>query len=175
MNIGESIVKQKYEARGWEVLSGDWPDFLMRRGKEIMGVKVKTGADTTKPEQRRMREALVDLGIPLLIEKVSQVDVDVVENGRRRSDDEETRHGLVERQAREKEKALIQNPVGRPRLVVLRSRFKTLWLEGKTCDEIASKLGISRTSVYLWRREMGLPRRHELGLAVGDGGVVTTA
>jgi hypothetical protein len=61
-NPVERKVAEEYAAKGWTVLRGGWPDFLMTREvggiTEVLGVEVKAGRDTLDPGQELMHKAL---------------------------------------------------------------------------------------------------------------------
>lgn len=86
MIASEDYMRQKYESKGWIVLKGGWPDFLLtrtesinkklRRGKRselhttIKAVEVKLGASPLSAEQSRVHEILRQAGIPVEVVRV---------------------------------------------------------------------------------------------------------
>jgi len=61
-NPAERKVAEEYAAKGWTVIRGGWPDFLMYREvngvPEHLGVEVKSDDDTVRPHQELMHKAL---------------------------------------------------------------------------------------------------------------------
>lgn len=67
LNKTEQMFVVWAEAQGWSVTKRGWPDFICRRGDEIMAVEVKGGNDGVRPEQAQTLRDLKDAGLPTYV------------------------------------------------------------------------------------------------------------
>lgn len=72
MNTNERDAAEKWERRGWEIVRGGAPDFLLvkrlaGRIVEARTIEVKTSGDQLKPNQIVWGEALGAYGIPFTV------------------------------------------------------------------------------------------------------------
>lgn len=75
MNKSEVSIAEKYQKRGWEVVRGGAPDFLLvkrlvGRVVEVRAVEVKADGDNLQPNQIVWAEALGSFGIPFVVARV---------------------------------------------------------------------------------------------------------
>jgi hypothetical protein len=64
-NIAEAEFALWAEARGWSVTKRGWPDFICRRGGELMCVEVKANPDVLSEPQRQTARDLTVRGVPV--------------------------------------------------------------------------------------------------------------
>jgi Holliday junction resolvase len=57
-NYSEEKIRKQYEAKGFTVLRGGWPDFLAIKDGQVIGIEVKSGNDKLRPAQEKMHKAL---------------------------------------------------------------------------------------------------------------------
>jgi hypothetical protein len=64
-NRAELLFAQWAGTQGWQVTKRGWPDFICRRGEELMCVEVKDGSDHLSGYQQQTAADLVARGIPV--------------------------------------------------------------------------------------------------------------
>lgn len=67
MNLTEAAFVLWAEAEGWKVTKRGWPDFICRRGDEVMAVEVKGHHDWMRPEQWAAVKDLRMVGLPTFL------------------------------------------------------------------------------------------------------------
>jgi len=67
LNKHEASFIEWATAQGWRVTKQGWPDFMCRRGAEIMAVEVKGGNDWVRPEQAQTMDDLRAAGLPTFV------------------------------------------------------------------------------------------------------------
>ena len=65
----EKIFSAEATKKGYTVLRGGWPDFLIHKGGKICYVEVKGSGDKLRDGQRRMLKMLAKTGIPTYVWK----------------------------------------------------------------------------------------------------------
>ena len=66
-SLYETLFREWAESQGWDVTKRGWPDFICRRGKEVMAVEVKGGNDNISPEQIDTLDNLSAAGVPTFV------------------------------------------------------------------------------------------------------------
>jgi hypothetical protein len=64
-NRAELLFAEWAEQQGWQVTKRGWPDFICRRGTELMCVEVKDGSDHLSAYQEQTATDLAARGIPV--------------------------------------------------------------------------------------------------------------